>query len=101
MIDTPAVDWAGLSPYLALLGGASVVLLGAVFVREARRNAFGAAVATLALLGAGAAAIVLFTLDDEGTGIISDAIRRDRLAELAQVIVVAVGLLAVLVSYRE
>ena len=101
MIDTPTVDWAGLSPYLALLGGASVVLLGAVFVREGRRNAFGAAIATLALLGAGAAAIVLFTLDDEGTGIISDAIRRDRLAELAQVIVVAVGLLAVFVSYRE
>jgi NADH-quinone oxidoreductase subunit N len=101
MIDTPSVDWAGLSPYLALLGGASAVLLGAVFVKGPRRNAFGAAVAALALLGAGAAAVVLFTLDDEGTGIIADAIRRDRLADLATVILAGVGLLAVLVSYRE
>ncbi len=100
MIDTPTVDWAALSPYLALLGGASVVLLGAVLLKRGR-NAFGATVGALSLLGAGAAAIVLYTLDEEGTGILADAVRRDRLGDLSQVIVAAVGLLAVLVAYRE
>jgi NADH-quinone oxidoreductase subunit N len=101
MIDTPAIDWAGLSPYLALLAGASVILLSAVFVKGRHRNVFGAAVATLALLGAAAAAIVLFTLDEEGSGLVADALRRDRLADLAQLILAGAGILAVLVSYRE
>ena len=100
-VDTPAIDWAGLSPYLILLAGASIVLVGAVFLRGSRRNLFGAALAMVTLLGAGAAAIVLYTLDENGAGIVAESIRRDRLADLADVIIVAAGMLSVLVSYRE
>jgi NADH-quinone oxidoreductase subunit N len=101
MIEPPTIDWAGLSPYLTLLSGASIVLVGALFVRGSRRNAFGAVFSALTLLGAGAAAIALFVADDAGRGIIADAIRRDRLADLAQIVVIGAGLLAVLVSFRE
>ena len=86
MIDTPIIDWAGLSPYLALLGGAGAIMLVAPFLPGRLRNSFGAAVAALAFAGATAAAIALFVLDDTGRGIIADAIRRDRLAELGQVL---------------
>ena len=65
------------------------------------RRPFAAAVAGLCFVAAGAAAIALFAADDVGRGIVEDAIRRDRLAEFAQVLVMATGLLAVLVSYRE
>jgi NADH-quinone oxidoreductase subunit N len=101
MIDTPTIDWAGLAPYLALLGGAFVVMLAGPFLPGRRRNAFGAAVALLALAGAMAAAIALFVADDTGSGIIADALRRDRLGDLAQVLVTGVGLVAVLLGFRE
>jgi NADH-quinone oxidoreductase subunit N len=101
MIDTPTIDWAGLSPYLVLLAGASVILLGALFMRGARRNAFGAGLSTLTLLGAGAAAIALFATDEGGRDLVAGALAQDRLADLAQIIVIGAGLLTVLVSFRE
>jgi NADH-quinone oxidoreductase subunit N len=101
VIDTPTIDWGGLSPYLALLGGAGAIMLVAPFLPGRLRNGFGAAVAAVAFAGATAAAITLFVLDDAGRGIIADTIRRDRLAELGQIIVCAVGFLAVLLGLRE
>ena len=100
-IDTPAIDWAALSPYLVLLAGIAVVMLASVFARGPARNALGAVIATLALVGAGVAAIVQFTNDATGEGLIADSLRSDRLADLTQVILVAAGLLAVLVAFRE
>jgi NADH-quinone oxidoreductase subunit N len=97
----PAIDWAALSPVLVTLGGATVVLLGSLFMPRGARQAFGAAIAALCFVAAGAAAIALFVADETGRGIVSDAIRRDRLAELAQVLVMGAGLLTVGVSYRE
>ena len=100
-LDTPTIDWAALSPYLVLLAGIAVVMLASVFARGPARNALGAAIAMLTLLGAGAAAIVQFTNDTTGDGLIADSLRSDRLADLTQVILVAAGLLAVLVAFRE
>jgi len=100
-IATPAIDWAGLSPYLALLIAAAVILLVTLFVPRRWRNPLGATLAAVALLGAGAAAVTLFVLDDTGRGIVADALRRDRLAAFAQIVVCGAGLLAVLVSYGE
>ena len=97
----PTLDWAALSPVLVTLGGATVVLLGSLFLPLRARRAFGAAVAAVCFVAAGAAAIALFVADESGRGIVSDAIRRDRLAELAQVLVMGAGLLTVGVSYRE
>ena len=99
--QAPTVDWAALSPELILLGGASVLLLVGVFLPPDVRRPFASVFAALCLAGAGAAAIVLIVLDDTGRGVVADAIRRDRLAELAQVVVAGAGLLTVGLSYRE
>ena len=96
---TPAIDWAALSPELILLGGAALCLLVPLFLPDGWRRHFCAFVAAGCFIGAGAAAILLFHLDDVGVGVVVDAIQRDRLAELAQIIVVGSGLLTVGVSY--
>jgi len=100
-IDTPVIDWAGLSPYLVLLGGVAVAMLVSVFLRGAARNATGAIVAGLSLAGAAAAWIVLYTDDETPGGLIADAIVRDRLVDVTAVILCVVGILAVLTAYRE
>ena len=97
----PTLDWAALSPVLVTLGGATVVLLGSLFLPLRARRAFGSAIAAVCFVAAGAAAIALFVADESGRGIVLDAIRRDRLAELAQVLIMGAGLLTVGVSYRE
>jgi NADH-quinone oxidoreductase subunit N len=97
----PTIDWTALSPVLVTLGGAVVAVLVSLFLPQRARPAFGAAVAALCFLAAGALAIALFVADDTGRGIVADAIRRDRLAELAQVLVMGAGLLTVTVSFRE
>jgi NADH-quinone oxidoreductase subunit N len=95
------IDWAALSPVLVLLGGASAVLLVTLFLPERSRRPFAAVVAALCFLGSATAAGILFSLDSDGVGIVADALRRDRLAELAQIIVASSGLLVVGVAYRE
>jgi NADH-quinone oxidoreductase subunit N len=97
----PTIDWAALSPVLITLGGATVVLLVSLFLPVGVRRTFGSAVAGLCFVAAGAAAIALFVADETGSGIVSDAIRRDRLAEFAQVLVMGAGLLTIGVSFRE
>jgi NADH:ubiquinone oxidoreductase subunit 2 (subunit N) len=98
--ERPTIDWAALSPELILLGGAALCLIVALFLPWGWRRPFCAVVAAVSLVGAGAAAIVLFTMD-EGTaeGIVSDALRRDRLAEFGQILIAGSGLLAVGVSF--
>ena len=75
----PTVDWAALSPELILLGGAALVLLLGVWLPVGVRRPFAAGLSALCLVGAGAAAIVLFVMDDAGRGVVADAIRRDQL----------------------
>ena len=86
---------------LTLLGGAAVVMLVTLFLPERRKRPFAAGVSALCLLGAGAAAIALFAADEGGRAVVADAIRRDRLAEFAQILVVGAGLLGIGVSFRE
>ena len=97
----PGIDWAALSPVLILFGGSSLVLLGALFIPRRRRRAFSALLASLSLVGAAVAAGILFALDESGRAIIAESIRRDRLAEVGQILVAGAGLLAVGVSYWE
>jgi NADH-quinone oxidoreductase subunit N len=99
--QAPTIDWTALSPILVTLGGAVVVLLVSLFLPTGARRTFGAVVAGLCFATAGGLAIALFAADDTGRGIVADAIRRDRLGELAQVFVMAAGLLSVGVSFRE
>jgi NADH-quinone oxidoreductase subunit N len=97
--QSPTIDWAALTPELILLGGASICLVLTLFLPWRWRRPFCAAVAAACFVGAGAAAIVLFAMDDSGRGVIVDAIRRDRLAEFGQILVAGSGLLAVGASF--
>jgi NADH-quinone oxidoreductase subunit N len=95
----PTIDWAALSPELALLGGASLCLVVTLFLPQGYRRPFAAIVATLCFIGAGIAAGILFASDDTGRAVVANAIRRDRLAELAQILIAGSGLLAVGTSF--
>jgi NADH-quinone oxidoreductase subunit N len=97
----PGIDWAALSPELILLGGATIVLLVSLFLPPGSRRSFCAAVSMLCFVAAGAAAVALFVADESGRAIVAEALRRDRLAELAQILLAGAGLLSVGVSYWE
>ena len=99
--QNPGIDWAALAPELILLGGGAVVLILALFLPNSARRAFCALVAGVCFVAAGSAAIALFVADESGRSVVAEAIRRDRLAELAQVLVCGAGLLTVGVSFRE
>jgi NADH-quinone oxidoreductase subunit N len=100
-IATPHVDWFALSPALALLGVAGLCLLAAVLVPASVRKAFSAWACGLGYAGAFVAAALLYDRSAGGHGVIADAIRRDRYAALAAIVVAGAGLLAVGVSYSQ
>jgi NADH-quinone oxidoreductase subunit N len=101
MIPTPHIDWFALSPELALLAAGGVALLAAVVVPPSIKKPFAAAVCALGFLVALLFAAILYSRSATAHGVIGDALDRDRLAALAQMIVAAVGLGAVGVSYSE
>jgi NADH-quinone oxidoreductase subunit N len=86
---------------LVLFGGASVVLILTLFVPDRARRPLAATLAAVALAAAAGVAIALFVADDTPSGMVADALRRDRLAEFGAILVAFAGLLAVGVSYRE
>jgi NADH-quinone oxidoreductase subunit N len=101
VILRPDVDWFALAPLNSLLVAAALALLCAVLVpRRARKPA----AATLCALGYAAAfgfAVALYVRSADGHGVVADAFRRDRLGELAAMILAGSGLLATAISYRE
>lgn len=100
-IATPKVDWFALSPALALLAASAICLLGAVLVPVLARRAFSAVVTGAGFVTAGVLAAVLFDRSPEQKLLIAESMTRDRLAALAQVILAAAGVLAVLVSWGD
>jgi NADH-quinone oxidoreductase subunit N len=98
---TPDVDWFALSPALALLGGSSIALLGAVIVRPSRRKPLAASAAAAAFVVAFVLAALLYADSGEVRLVIADALARDRFAALSAMIVCGAGLLAVGVSWGE
>jgi NADH-quinone oxidoreductase subunit N len=98
-IHRPPIDWFTLSPSLVLLGVAGICLLAAVTLPRDGREPFSAFVTVGGYVGAFVAAALLYDRSAHGTGVIADAIRPDRFAALAALIVCAAGALAVLVSY--
>ncbi len=99
-IARPHVDWFAFTPELILLGISFLCLLVAVLVPDAARRAVSA---TLAFGGFVAAFVVSAVLYDRsgGESVIAGALRRDRYAALAAIIVAGAGAVAVLVSYNE
>jgi NADH-quinone oxidoreductase subunit N len=94
----PHVDFAGLSPLIALLGGAVLVLLvGLIRSRRARAQA----VPALSLLALGAAAGLTIWQWDAQKSIVSGALRIDDLSLLLNLILAAGGAFSVLLAWRS
>src|SRR6266545_4146024 len=101
MIHRPHVDWFALAPVNALLLASALALLCAVLVPSRSRKTAAALLCALGYAVALGFAIALYVRSGHGHGVVADAVRRDRLAELAGMIVAGSGLLAVAISYRE
>lgn len=97
-VKGPHIDWAGISPVVALLGGACVVLLLGLlrsrFVREhlVPGTAFASAATALGL--------TIWQLD-ERKDLIAGALRLDGLSTVLSLLFAAAGLAAVLLSWRH
>ena len=100
-IPRPPVDWFAISPSLALLATAGVCMMVAVLVPQAGRKAVAATLCAGGFVTAFVLAAILYDRSATGTNVIADAIRRDRFAALAAIIVAGAGLVAVAVSYSE
>jgi NADH-quinone oxidoreductase subunit N len=97
----PHVDWFALAPVNALLLATGIALLGAVLIPRRWRKPAVAAVCALGYAIAFGFAVAIYVRSAHGHGIVANAIRRDRLAELATMIVAGSGLLTVAISYRD
>jgi NADH-quinone oxidoreductase subunit N len=101
MIPRPHVDWFALAPVNALLLATGLALLCAVLVPRPWRKGVTASLCALGYAVAFGFAIALYVRSAHGQGVVADAFRRDRLAELATMVVAGSGLLSVGLSYRE
>jgi NADH-quinone oxidoreductase subunit N len=101
MIHRPHVDWFALAPVNSLLAAAAFALLCAVFVPRSSRKPAAAVFCALGYAVAFGFAVALYVRSAQGHGVVADALRRDRLTELAGIIVAGTGLLATAISYRE
>jgi NADH-quinone oxidoreductase subunit N len=100
-IATPHVDWLALSPALALLGASAAALLGAVLVPRWLRRLFSATVVGAGCVTAGAFAVTVYDRTASPAAQIADSMARDRWAALAQILIAAIALVAVLVSWGD
>ena len=101
MIQRPHVDWFALAPVNALLLATGLALLCAVLVPRPWRRGVAASICALGYAAAFGFAIALYVRSAHGHGVVADAFRRDRLAELATMVVAGAGLLTVAPSYRD
>jgi NADH-quinone oxidoreductase subunit N len=94
----PHIDWAGLSPLLALLGGAAVVLLVGLVGRGWVRKQLVPALALVSL-----AATLGLTLWQWGNNasLIAGALRIDPLTQVLTLVLVAGGACTVLLAWRS
>jgi NADH-quinone oxidoreductase subunit N len=97
-VHGPHVDWAGLSPLVALLGGAVVVLMAGLLRARIAREV---AVPLLALATLGAAIGCAIWQWGSHESLISGALRLDPLTLVATLLFCAGGAAAVLLSWRS
>jgi NADH-quinone oxidoreductase subunit N len=101
MIDTPSIDWFGLSPILALLATGAVALLGAVLVPAGARRGFSFFVTGVGFAAAFGFAAAVFADSEQPKEIVAGALTRDRWYAFAALIICVAGFLATLVSWSE
>jgi len=94
----PHIDWAGLSPLLALLGGAAIVLLAGLVGKGWVRRQLVPSLALVSL-----AATLGLTLWQWGDyeSLISGALRIDALTQVLTLVLVAGGACTVLLAWRS
>jgi NADH-quinone oxidoreductase subunit N len=100
-VSRPPVDWLAISPTLAPLAAAGLCLMVAMLVPRAARKATSAVIAAAGFVTAFTFAAVLYDRSPTGESVIAEAIRRDRFAALAAILVAGAGLVVVAVSYGE
>jgi NADH-quinone oxidoreductase subunit N len=94
----PHVDFAGLSPLIALLGGATVVLLVGLFgLRQVRAQA----VSTLSLVALATALGLTIWQWNAQKSIVAGALRIDDLALVLNLVLIAGGACTVLLAWRS
>jgi NADH-quinone oxidoreductase subunit N len=94
----PHVDFAGLSPLIALLGGAVIVLLVGLLGQKAAREQ---AVPTLSLVALAASLGLTIWQWGEQKSILAGALRIDDLALVLNMILIAGGAATVLLAWRS
>jgi NADH-quinone oxidoreductase subunit N len=100
-LNTPSVDWFGLSPVLALIGASFLSLLCAVVVPRAVRRLAGAGIAAAGFVAGIVLAVWLYVDSADGHTIVSDAYYRDRWTSLGQVIIFGLGLATTLLAVEH
>jgi NADH-quinone oxidoreductase subunit N len=94
----PHVDFAGLSPLIALLGGAAIVLLVGLLGQKAAREH---AVPTLSLVALAASLGLTIWQWGEAKSILAGAMRIDALSLVLNMILIAGGAATVLLAWRS
>jgi NADH-quinone oxidoreductase subunit N len=97
-LSTPHIDWFGVSPILALIGGSFLALFCAVLVPRALRRPAAAGLAIAAFTAGLVLAIWLYVDSANGHTIVAGAFYRDRWTALGQIILCSVGLATTLVG---
>jgi NADH-quinone oxidoreductase subunit N len=97
-LQGPHVDFAGLSPLIALLGGATLVLLVGLLRSRLVRTRL---VPTLTLLALGAGLGLTIWQWDARKSIVSGALRIDDLALMLNLLLIAGGACTVLLAWRS
>jgi NADH-quinone oxidoreductase subunit N len=101
VINTPSIDWFGLSPVLTLVGTAFFALLCAVLVPRAARRIAAASISVVGFVAGIVLAVWLYVDSADGHTIAADAYYRDRWTSLGQIIIFAVGLATTFVAVEH
>ena len=95
--NAPDIDYAGLSPVIALSAGLCLILAAAVFSGSRQRAAVS--VVTLLTLGT-TAGLLIWQLSEGPKDLVSGALRLDGLSIVASLICIASAAFAVPLSWR-
>jgi NADH-quinone oxidoreductase subunit N len=101
MINTPPIDWFGLSPVLTLTGTAFLALLCAVLVPRAVRRIASASISAVGFTAGIVLAVWLYVDSADGHTIAAGAYYRDRWTSLGQIILFCIGLVTTLLAVEH
>ena len=100
-LNTPYIDWFGLSPVLTLIGTSFAALLCAVLVPRAVRRLASAGIAVAGFTAGIVLAVWLYVDSANGHTIAAGAYYRDRWTSLGQIIIFGVGLATTLLAVEH